>query len=236
MDDLFSEALAKRASRGVRPARELGAYEALWAQKHTTLKSLARLFRAHPGAIPSDFVTGQDAERYLQLALATIRQAGIKDFGIRVNGAGEHPRKLRDTAHPVELLYFQGQWGIAAAPSVAIVGTRTPSAEGKRRAVTLARQLAKLGYVVVSGLATGIDTAAHTAALEARGRTIAVLGTPLSATYPPENASLQKRIAREHLVISQVPVIRYLRQSAHWNRQFFPERNATMSALSDATV
>lgn len=236
MDDLFGNAAAELAARSIQPARELGAYEALWAQKRTTLKSLARVFRAHPRAVPSDFVTAQDAERHTELALAGIRRAGINDFGIRVNGAGEHPRKLRDAAHPVELLYFQGHWEISAAPCVAIVGTRTPSEEGKRRAARLARQIAKLDYVVVSGLAAGIDTVAHTAALEARGRTIAVLGTPITTTYPPENASLQKRIAGEHLVISQVPVVRYSRQSAHWNRLFFPERNATMSALSDATV
>jgi DNA processing protein len=89
---------------------------------------------------------------------------------------------------------------------------------------------------VVSGLASGIDTAAHTAALEAGGQTICVIGTPISETYPRENSELQEHIARNHLLVSQVPIIRYMRQSPKWNRLFFPERNATMSALTQATV
>jgi DNA processing protein len=91
-------------------------------------------------------------------------------------------------------------------------------------------------YTVVSGLAAGIDTAAHTGALDAGGRTIAVLGTPLGKTYPASNAALQERIAREFLVISQVPVVRYSKQTPIQNRLFFPERNVTMSALTKATV
>jgi len=88
----------------------------------------------------------------------------------------------------------------------------------------------------VAGLAEGIDTAAHTAALEEGGRTIAVLGTPLSEAYPSFNRELQARIARDHLVISQVPVLRYANQFPPQNRLFFPERNVTMSALTEATI
>ena len=78
--------------------------------------------------------------------------------------------------------------------------------------------------------------AAHTAAIEAGGSTIAVLGTPITSCYPPANSDLQKRIADQFLVISQVPIVRYSRQGPHGNRLFFPERNATMSALTEATV
>ena len=234
--DLFSSHAKDLGARAIQPARELGAYEALWAREGTTFKSLAKIFVEHPGAVPSDFVSEQDAEQHSRLALGTIRAAGIKHFGIRVNGAGEYPSKLRDAAHPVELLYFQGKWEFSATPSVAIVGTRQPSDEGKRRAAKVAREFVKAGYTVVSGLASGIDTAAHESTIEAGGRTIAVLGTPISSTYPPENTRLQQQIADEHLVISQVPIVRYSRQSAHWNRLFFPERNVTMSALTDATV
>jgi DNA processing protein len=88
----------------------------------------------------------------------------------------------------------------------------------------------------MSGLAAGIDTVAHQTAIGSEGRTIAVIGTPLSRVYPPENADLQKRIARDYLLISQVPVIRYSRQDWRSNRSFFPQRNITMSALSAATV
>jgi DNA processing protein len=85
-------------------------------------------------------------------------------------------------------------------------------------------------------LAVGVDTAAHTAALEAGGRTIAVIGTPLGHHYPPENVELQNRLASEFLVISQVPVLRYAKQAVPQNRLFFPERNITMSALTEATI
>lgn len=74
------------------------------------------------------------------------------------------------------------------------------------------------------------------AAIEYGGRTIAVMGTPLSKVYPSENAELQRRLAEEFLVISQIPVKRYDRQDFRRNRSFFPERNVTMSALIEATI
>jgi DNA processing protein len=236
MADLFTQVAVDFTSRAVLPVRELGAYEALWAQEGTSFRTIADMFRKHPGSVPSDFVSRNDAEKYSRIALATIRAAGIKHFGIRVHGAGEYQEKLRDAAHPVELLYFQGNWDITSTPCVAIVGTRHPSEEGRKRAAKLASLFVKAGFTVVSGLAQGIDTAAHTTAIDAGGMTIAVLGTPITSCYPAENAALQKRIADEFLVISQVPIVRHSRQSAHGNRFFFPERNATMSALTQATV
>ena len=98
------------------------------------------------------------------------------------------------------------------------------------------RELVKDGFVIVSGLAKGIDTAAHTAAIALGAPTIAVIGTPLSQTYPKENAELQRTIAENHLLISQVPFVRYSRQTYRGNRLFFPERNVTMSALTEATI
>lgn len=81
-------------------------------------------------------------------------------------------------------------------------------------------------------MAEGIDTQAHTTAIEFGGKTIAVIGTPLSYCYPKENIALQERIASEHLLISQVPFLRYSREDIRYNRRFFPERNKTASALS----
>ena len=140
--------------------------------------------------------------------MGAIRDAGIKHFGVRVHGAGDYPEKLRIADNPVELVYFQGLWDLVHTRCVAIVGTREPSPDGRSRAAELARLLAKDGYTVVSGLARGIDTAAHTAAMDAGGFTIAVLGTPITECYPPENRSLQQRISDKHLVISQVPARR----------------------------
>ena len=224
------------ADRAVSPRRELGAYEALWAREKTWFKSIAAEFEAHPGSIPSDFVSAADIEKYARLALTAIHEAGIQHFGVRVYGAGDYPSKLRDAVHPVELLYFQGLWELVDKRSVAIVGTREPSPEGMRRAAKLARCFVSDGFTVVSGLARGIDTAAHEAAIAAGGHTIAVLGTPICEFYPPENRDLQRKIADEHLVISQVPIVRYSKQHFRANRYFFPERNATMSALTEATV
>lgn len=237
MNDLISQAAdVDFQLRAIVPARELGAYEALWAQETATFKTIADTFRRHPGAVPSDFVSRADAEHYSRLALGTIRAAGIKHFGIRVHGAGEYPPKLRDAEHPVELLYFQGNWDITNSRCVAIVGTRKPSDDGIRRAVKLTRALVNGGFTIVSGLAQGIDTVAHTTAEEAGGRTVAVLGTPISSCYPADNKSLQQRIADKFLLISQVPIVRHSRQSPNGNRLFFPERNVTMSALTEATV
>lgn len=237
MGDLISQASALDfAERAIVPARELGAYEALWMQEGASFKSIADHFRTHPGSVPSDFVSQAEAEKCARLALASIREAHISRFGIRVNGAGDYPPRLRDARHPVELLYFQGNWDLTSSRCVAVVGTRNPSEDGVKRANKVARCLVDAGFTVVSGLAAGIDTAAHKAALAAKGNTIAVIGTPLTTAYPTDNADLQSQIAAEHLVISQVPIVRYSRQGPRGNRLFFPERNVTMSALTEATV
>jgi DNA processing protein len=113
---------------------------------------------------------------------------------------------------------------------VAIVGSRKASAQGCARARKLATRLCERAIVVVSGLAAGIDTAAHQATLAAGGRTIAVLGTPLDQVYPKTNAALQHQIMREHLCLSQFPV------GSPIHRRNFPLRNRTMALLADATV
>jgi DNA processing protein len=165
-----------------------------------------------------------------------LRERGVRYFGVRVHRAGEYPAKLRDAAHPIELLYFQGEWDLVESRCVAVVGTRSPSNEGVQRTKQLVRRLVRDGWTIVSGLAGGIDTVAHATALEVGGRTIAVIGTPISEVYPKGNAELQARIAKDFLVVSQVPVERYGHQIWKQNRGFFPERNVTMSALTEATI
>ncbi len=220
----------------ISPLVEMGAYEALWAGG-TSFKKLADLFRAHPGALPSEVLGNPSAAQEMaQKAVELFQQRGVKRFGVRIHQAGEYPAKLRDARFPVELLYFQGWWNLTESPSVAVVGTRKPSPNGIRRAQRLVRELVDDDRTVVSGLAAGIDTVAHATALQAKGRTIAVIGTPLGWVYPAENRELQERIAREFLVVSQVPVCIYSTRGPKWNRLFFPERNLTMSALTDATV
>jgi DNA processing protein len=115
-------------------------------------------------------------------------------------------------------------------PRVAIVGTRHPTPDGVRRAQRLVKELVAHGVVVVSGLAEGVDTVAHTRTLELGGRTVAVIGTPLDEAFPKKNARLQQQIAQEHLVVSEfapgIPVA----------RGNFPRRNRTMALIADASV
>src|SRR5216684_1011562 len=172
--DLLSQgtSAADVPHRAVSPEFELGAYEALWARQETGLKSIAQAFGAHPGAIPSDFVPKAEIEKYSRAGLVAIRDAGIEHFGVRVHGTTDYPARLRDADHPVGLLYFQGNWELVNTRCVAVIGTREPTLEGKLRAAKLARLLVADGFTVVSGLARGIDTVAHTTAIEAGGCTI----------------------------------------------------------------
>lgn len=218
------------------PYLELGAYEVLWMREGMTVKRMADLFRERPEALPSDLVPEDQAREMAERVVGLLREKGVERFGVRVHRAGEYPAKLREARHPVEVLTFRGWWSFVEQRSVAVVGTRKASEEGRRRAAKLARALVGDGFAVVSGLAAGIDTVAHESALEAGGVTIAVLGTPLSETYPRENRELQRRMAAEHLVISQVPVWRYHQHDWRVNRGWFPERDVTMSALTEATV
>ena len=113
---------------------------------------------------------------------------------------------------------------------MAVIGTRQPSPAGRDAAQLIAGRLAELGAAVVSGLARGIDTVAHTTAIARGGRTIAVLGTPLDGFYPPENRELQLLIAREHLLISQFP-------PGHATRPLdFLARDRTIALIADAVV
>jgi DNA processing protein len=147
------------------------------------------------------------------------------------------PQELLGALSDLELKYAPATIFIAGRlrlplqnPRVAIVGTRQPSERGRLRAATLGGELAAKGVTIVSGLARGVDTAAHTSALEAGGTTIAVIGTPLSRTYPAENAELQRRIMTDFLVVSQFPD----GQAVHPSN--FVIRNRTMALIADASI
>lgn len=128
------------------------------------------------------------------------------------------------------ILRLAGDMTLLGRTCVAIVGTRRVSAQGRARARRLARELVARDIVVVSGLATGVDHAAHTAAIEAGGRTVSVIGTPLEQAYPAAHAELQEEIWREHLLVSQ------FEEGMRVFPSNFPRRNRVMAALSDATV
>lgn len=165
-----------------------------------------------------------------------MQKADVGRFGVRIAGAGEYPDKLRDAEYPAALLYYQGWWDLVNSRCVAVVGTRTPTADGEQRTRQVVSALVRDNFTIVSGLAKGIDRVAHETAISAGGRTIAVIGTPISHFYPAENKKLQEVIARDYLLISQVPIKRWENQGPKQNRIFFPERNITMSALTEATI
>ncbi|HET6202892.1 MAG TPA: DNA-processing protein DprA [Planctomycetota bacterium] len=131
---------------------------------------------------------------------------------------------------PKELFLAGDRQLLLEGARVSVVGSRRASEEGRDETASLARALTERNVVVVSGLAAGIDTVAHEIAIEAGGRTIAALGTPLDQVYPPENRALQARIIQLHLAISQFP------PGSRGGRERFPMRNRTMALLSDATV
>jgi DNA processing protein len=133
--------------------------------------------------------------------------------------------------HAPELLYWSGDLAVLqSGPRVSVVGSRAASPAGLARARRLTRTLVERDIVVVSGLAEGIDTAAHETAIQTGGRTLAVLGTPLDECFPAANLALQERICREHLAISQFA------SGAPVQRRNFPLRNRTMALLSEATI
>lgn len=220
----------------VSPFLEMGAYEALWCEKGATFKRMAERFAQCKDCLPSHFVDPAVAYEHAQFVTDTFEHAGVTNYGVQIHGAGEYPLKLRDAAHPVEMIYYQGWLDLAHSPAIAVVGTRNPTREGLKRTEKLVRLLVKDDFTVVSGLAAGIDRKAHETALNVDGRTFAVIGTPLSEAYPKENADLQRYLGENFLIVSQVPVQHYGRQDYRSNRSFFPERNITMSALTDATV
>jgi DNA processing protein len=224
-------------TKPISPLREIAAYEALWGREKTSFKWLSELFASHHGSRPSDFVTEGEIESYYSLLKDTIRNNKLEyKINILLEGTFDYPRELKDAREPVELLYFSGNLDYLTTRRIAVVGTRKPTREGLLRTAKLVKLLVKDDFTIVSGLAAGIDTEALSTAIAEKGRTIAVIGTPINQAYPRENVDLQKKIAMEHLLISQVPFERYKKQSHIGNRLFFPERNKTMSALSEATV
>ncbi|WP_271895430.1 DNA-processing protein DprA [Candidatus Phyllobacterium onerii] len=220
----------------ISPWLEMGAYEALWLEQGASFKTIAEKFLSRPSSLPSDFVSNGTALEMASVAHDKIRKHSSLPYGVRIHGAGEYPNKIRVAKHPIELLYYQGLWALSEQPSIAVVGTRQPSNEGIANTRKVVQALIGNKIIPVSGLARGIDSIVHETAIEQRFPTIAVIGTPISMSYPKEHRELQRRIAREHLLISQVPVVSYENMPITKTRTFFPERNVTMSALTDATI
>lgn len=223
-------------SNVIKPFYEMAAYESLWKQ-YGTFKMMADLFRKYPNNKPSDFVEPGDIEFMKSYLSNQFVVKNIHDVELRIHGCLDYPLRLRDAKNPIEAFYFRGNWELIENPKrIAIVGSRNVSEEGIKRTRKLVKLLVEQDYTIVSGLAKGVDTTAHSTAISLDGRTVAVIGTPVTEYYPPENKELQDVIAKQHLLISQVPIWKYSQHDYRINRGYFPERNITMSALTQATV
>lgn len=142
----------------------------------------------------------------------------------------QYPRELLDLQHPPSELYAMGRAAGLAQPRVAIVGTRASTAYGERITRSLTRTLARAGVTVISGMARGIDGAAHRTALEEGGNTVAVLGTGIDIPYPAGHRQLHRAIAERGLVVSENPPGMKAHQGA------FPKRNRIIAALAPVTI
>ncbi len=163
-------------------------------------------------------------------ATAIASWCATNDVSIVRRGTDLYPRMLDDLIDAPPVLFIRGEVVAADEIAVAIVGTRHATAYGLKQAGHLAYLLAKAGVTVVSGLARGIDAAAHEGAIDGGGRTIAVLGSGLGQIYPSEHQGLANTIAADGAVISEYP------PDAKPSAGMFPQRNRLIAALSLATL
>jgi DNA processing protein len=168
-----------------------------------------------------------DRQRTVEAMLAAAEADGIQLTTVLDE---DYPVNLRTIFNLPPFLFYRGTLRPDDALSVAVVGTRQPTADGLSRAERMARLLVAAGVTVLSGLALGIDTAAHRACLDAGGRTIAVLGSGIRRVYPDENEALAGRIAEHGAVVSQ------FWPDAHPASYTFPRRNVVTSGMSQGTV
>ena len=156
----------------------------------------------------------------------------IERLGVRVLSLGdpEYPAQLREVFNAPPLLYIKGEIARADNQSIGVVGTRSPTVYGKELTARIVPELVGAGLTVVSGLARGVDSVAHQAALQAGGRTIAVLGCGIDVVYPAENRNLYARIAAQGAIVTDYPL------GTKPDAYNFPARNRIISGLSLGTV
>lgn len=142
----------------------------------------------------------------------------------------DYPALLQELPDPPPLLYLHGNPDVLQQPQLAMVGSRNPTAAGRRTAIDFARHLSAAGLVITSGLALGIDTAGHQGALDAGSATIAVMGTGLDRVYPARNRDLARRIAEVGVLVSEFP------PGTPPRAENFPRRNRIISGLSLGTL
>jgi len=162
---------------------------------------------------------------------AEMRDAKERGISIVTQDDADYPAPLRDTYDPPLLLYVWGKIEARDRHAIGVVGSRRATIYGRQATKKLSYQLAHAGFTIISGLARGIDTAAHEAAVAANGRTIAVIGSGLAKLYPPENLGLAEKIAAGNgAVVSEFPL------NTAPDKQTFPMRNRIVAAWSRAIL
>lgn len=202
------------------------AYGSPQAAQHAPLQDLRRRFgdgvatalSAQPASLAAD------VERVLAWCAEGDRRGWLSI------GDERYPPSLLQTADPPLLLYFAGRVELLRSRCIAIVGSRNPTAQGADNARAFARDLARAGYTIVSGMALGVDAAAHVGALSAPGPTIAVVGTGLDQVYPKGNRELAQRIAETGLLVSEFAL------GTAPLPPNFPQRNRIIAGLSAGTL
>jgi DNA processing protein len=210
-----------RLSRSGLAARRLNALLAHYGSPDAVFATPRRELGAAPGMTPAA------AEKLLDPEAARIDGdlRLMERLGVRLvtTAASQYPPLLNQIFDPPAYLYVRGDLGDGDPCAVGIVGSRRCSPYGRTMADRLSRDLAAAGVTVVSGLARGVDTAAHTGALSAGGRTVAILGSGLASVYPSENRGLADRIAASGAVVSEFPM------TAGPDAWHFPARNRIIS-------
>ncbi|NJJ37784.1 DNA-processing protein DprA [Paenibacillus apii] len=160
------------------------------------------------------------------------RQSGMESARVSMITVFDdtYPELLKETPQPPWIIYYRGRIELLQAPGIAMVGTRVPTVYGRKVGAVLAEELAASGLTVVSGLARGIDSVCHEAAVGQSGGTIAVMATGMDKIYPPENRGLLERISREGLVITEYPI------GTKSHPGLFPQRNRIIAGLTLGTV
>ena len=190
----------------------LAAGPARWRESGISAAAIARLRQPDLARLESDLAWHQSPTNHV---------IGWQD--------PDYPGLLRGGAHPPAILFVRGDPSLLWHPQIAVVGSRGPSAGGRENAREFARCFSRAGFTVTSGLARGVDTAAHLGAMEG-ARTIAVLGTGPDQCYPPANAGLMEAIAESGAVVTEHP------PGTAGLRQHFPSRNRLIAGLALATV
>jgi DNA processing protein len=179
---------------------------------------------------PAESATAISTRRYRSMAEETIDWATRENCRLLIRGTPDYPCLLEEIYDPPLVLYCLGQHSVLELPAVAIVGTRRPTYYGLQMAQGLAFDLAKRGIMIVSGLARGIDAAAHRGCLEGGGCTAAILGCGIDVVYPREHRQLSQKVAKDGLLLSEFP------PGTSPAPQNFPVRNRVISGLSLGTV